>query len=156
MGLFDTWTERVFLPMIRPHVLAARAAADTGDLDSLLLADRSLEAPDSSAEAGRAWLETMAGARAPGCFRRFAAAAAEGSTPGHFHTVLAARAAVFSLGVLPMLQAALYAEWRAARPSPDSPDSPDDFFLRARSSISLPDAGSAPYVPVRSIRAAAR
>lgn len=156
MGLFDTWAARVFANVIRPHLLTARAAADSGDVEALLRADGELSAPESSALAGRAWLESMNGVRVPGCFRRFAAAAAEGSTPAHFHTVLAARSAVFSLGVLPMLQAALYSEWRTAVPGPDDPDSPEDFFSRARASLSLLTAASLSHAPLSSIRTASR
>lgn len=155
MGLFNAWAERVFLPVIAPHLLAVRAEAEAGNARAVVELDRALDAPESSSLAGRAWLENREGVRGHAVFRRLRRLAAAGETPAHFHTVLAVQAEEFHVAWLPMLQAALFAEWRAARPFGPSRGevSPEEFYVHTRSVMSRFPSLITPYVPAQPLAA---
>lgn len=136
---FDTWTRESFPACTAPHLLRVYDAAIAGGPRSIVAADReysrrnpaggSPDGPSSSRAGSACGLPVLT---------RFLAAVARGDTPGHFHTVLALRAASFQIGVIPMLQAAVYAEWAAGRlADPPSPGSVRDFLNDASAHFSL-------------------
>jgi hypothetical protein len=147
MGLFDAWAARVFVGKIAPHLLAVRAAAEANDLAAVYAADNALQSGEAPQTAGRAWLGRQRGARHMELLPQMAAAVGGGQTAGEFHTVLALQAHTFHVGHLPMLQAALYCEWRAARPDEKSVLSIEEFLRRTRSVMSQLPALVAAHVP---------
>ncbi|RYD35647.1 MAG: hypothetical protein EOP86_07905 [Verrucomicrobiaceae bacterium] len=156
MGLFDAWANRVFIGKIAPHLLAVRKAADAGDLNAIIAADNSLAGGENSTAAGRAWLGRQRGAKHANLLPNLAAALAAGQVAGEFHTVLALQASNFHVGHLPMLQAALYCEWRAARSDSGTPFSVEEFLRRTRSVMSQLPALVTAHVPTAPISAAGR
>lgn len=147
MGLFDAWANRVFLGKIAPHLLAVRAAADAGDVAAIQAADNALQSGEAPQTAGRAWLGRQRGARHLELLPQLATAVGAGQSAGEFHTVLALQAHTFHVGHLPMLQAALYCEWRAARPDEKSVLSIEEFLRRTRSVMSQLPALVTAHVP---------
>lgn len=150
MGLFDAWANRVFLGKIAPHLLAVRVAAEAGDVAAILAADSALNTGETGLTAGRAWLGRQRGAKHANILANLAAAVGTGQAVGEFHTVLALQSANFHVGHLPMLQAALYCEWRAARPDEKSTLSIEEFLRRTRSVMSQFPALIAAHVPATS------
>lgn len=147
MGLFDAWANRVFVAKIAPHLLVVRAAAEAGDIAAIYAADNALQSGEQAQTAGRAWLGRQRGARHQELLPQLAAAVGSGQAAGEFHTVLALQAHTFHVGHLPMLQAALYCEWRAARPDEKSVLSIEEFLRRTRSVMSQLPALTAAHVP---------
>jgi hypothetical protein len=156
MGLFDAWAARVFLGKIAPHLLAIRAAADAGDMAAIYAADNALQTGEPGLLAGRAWLGRQRGARQSELLPQLAAGLGSGHTAGEFHTVLALQAHTFHVGHLPMLQAALYCEWRAARPDEKSVLSIEEFLRRTRSVMSQLPALVTAHVPAPASSVASR
>lgn len=156
MGLFDAWANRVFISKIAPHLLAIRAAAEVGDVAAILAADNALQGGEATKSAGRTWLGRQRGARQLELLPQLAAAVGSGQAEGEFHTVLALQAHTFHVGHLPMLQAALYCEWRAARPDEKSVLSIEEFLRRTRSTICQLPALVSAHVPSPSNSVAAR
>ena len=156
MGLFDAWANRTFIGKIAPHLLAVRAAADAGDIAAIYVADNALQGGEPGLTAGRAWLGRQRGARHLELLPQLAAAVGCGQSAGEFHTVLALQAHTFHVGHLPMLQAALYCEWRAARPDEKSTLSIEEFLRRTRSVMSQLPALVIAHVPTPAIPVASR
>lgn len=156
MGLFDAWANRVFVAKIAPHLLAVRAAAEAGDVGAVFAADNALQSGEAGLEAGRAWLGRQRGARHMELLPQLAAAVGAGTSAGEFHTVLALQAHTFHVGHLPMLQAALYCEWRAARPDEKSVLSIEEFFRRTRSVMTQLPALVSAHVPTPASSAVSR
>jgi hypothetical protein len=156
MGLFDAWAGRVFLGKIAPHLLAVRAAAEAGDAAAIFAADNALQSGEAPQTAGRAWLGRQRGARHLELLPQLAAAVGAGQCAGEFHTVLALQAHTFHVGHLPMLQAALYCEWRAARPDEKSVLSIEEFLRRTRSVMSQLPALVTAHVPASTSSVASR
>lgn len=156
MGLFDAWATRVFMAKIAPHLLAVRAAAEAGDVAAVLAADNALGGGEHTTAAGRAWLGKQRGAKHLDVLPHVAAAVGAGQAPGEFHTVLALQAHTFHVAHLPMLQAALYCEWRAARPDEKSVLSIEEFLRRSRSIMSQFPALVTAHVPAPVISLANR
>jgi hypothetical protein len=156
MGLFDAWANRTFMSKIAPHLLAVRAAAETGDVAAIYAADNALQCGEATLTAGRTWLGRQRGARQMELLPQLAAAVGTGQAAGEFHTVLALQAHTFHVGHLPMLQAALYCEWRAARPDQNSVLSIEEFLRRTRSTMSQLPALVSSHVPTQSNSVAAR
>ena len=156
MGLFDPWAVRVFLGKIAPHLLAVRAAADITDVAAVIAADNALGGGEAGQAAGRTWLGRKRGAKHLEILPHLAVAVGEGRAAGEFHTVLALQAHTFHIAHLPMLQAALYCEWRAARADDKSPISIEEFLRRSRSILSQFPALVAAHVPPSSASVASR
>ncbi|MES2706832.1 MAG: hypothetical protein V4726_09545 [Verrucomicrobiota bacterium] len=156
MGLFDAWANRVFIGRIAPHLLTVRAAADAGDMAAVLAADNALAGGENGLTAGRAWLGRQRGAKHANLLPHLASALGAGKAAGEFHTVLALQSANFHVGHLPMLQAALYCEWRAARPDERSTLSVEEFLRRTRSIMSQLPALVSAHVLTPPIAAAGR
>ena len=156
MGLFDAWANRVFIAKIAPHLLAVRAAADVTDVAGVIAADNALGGGEVSQAAGRAWLGRKRGAKHLEILPHLAVAVGEGRAAGEFHTVLALQAHTFHVAHLPMLQAALYCEWRAARADDKSPISIEEFLRRSRSVLSHFPALVAAHVPASPVSVASR
>ena len=156
MGLFDAWANRVFVAKIAPHLLAVRAAADITDVAAVIAADNALGGGEASQTAGRTWLGRKRGAKHLEILPHLAVAVGEGRATGEFHTVLALQAHTFHVAHLPMLQAALYCEWRAARADDKSPISIEEFLRRSRSVLSQFPVLVAAHVPASSVSVAAR
>lgn len=156
MGLFEAWANRVFVAKIAPHLLAVRAAAEAGDVAAIFAADNALQSGEAPQQAGRTWLGRQRGARHQELLPQLAAAVASNQSAGEFHTVLALQAHTFHVGHLPMLQAALYCEWRAARPDEKSVLSIEEFLRRTRSVMSQLPALVTAHVPASSTSVAGR
>lgn len=154
MGLFDAWANRVFIGKIAPHLLAVRKAADAGDFAAVLAADNALASGEAGLTAGRSWLGRQRGAKHANLLPHLASALAAGQAAGEFHTILALQSSNFHVGHLPMLQAALYCEWRAARPDEKSVLSVEEFLRRTRSLMSQLPALVSAHVPTPPIAAA--
>ena len=150
MGLFDAWANRGFVGKIAPHLLAVRAAAEAGDVAAVLAADQALGGGEHSTAAGRAWLGKQRGGKHLDILPHLSAAVGAGQSAGEFHTVLALQAHTFHVAFLPMLQAALYCEWRAARPDERSVLSVEEFLRRSRPVMSQFAALIAAHVPAAS------
>ena len=155
-GLFDAWANRVFLGKIAPHLLAIRLAAEAGDVPAVIAADNALGGGEHTTAAGRAWLGKQRGAKHLEVLPHLATAVGAGQSAGEFHTVLALQAHTFHVAHLPMLQAALYCEWRAARPDEKSVLSIEEFLRRSRSVMSQFPALIASHVPATSNSLASR
>lgn len=156
MGLFEAWANRVFIGKIAPHLLTIRAAAEITDVAAVIAADNALGGGEASQNAGRAWLGRKRGAKHLEVLPHLAVAVGEGRAAGEFHTVLALQAHTFHVAHLPMLQAALYCEWRAARTDDNTPISIEEFFRRTRSVLSQFPALLAAHVPASSPAMASR
>lgn len=143
-GTVQAWAERVFLPVLAPHVIAVHGMAQRGDAGGIIAADAALRLPSASAAAGRELLAHRSGARHLPVSRRFAAAIAEGGAAGHFATVLALHAADFSVAVLPLLQCLLYCEWHAGQPADAKCGMGELFHLAVAAMSSLPALAASP------------
>lgn len=101
-----------FLEVRAPHALRVAEAGRRGAVEAVVGLDGQLADCAKSRRAGAAVLAARAGARHLPVLRRFGEAVREGKAPGHWVTVMALHAVEFSVGMLPLLQGLLYAEWR--------------------------------------------
>ena len=149
---FDAWVQSKFLPVQGTHAIAVHRMALNGDSEGIMAADRSLALPGVSSLACRELLSRREGVRHQPVIRRLMAAVADDRIPGHFITVLAATAAEFSLGEVPMLQCALYCEWRSSRRDGTSAGA-SDFLLDTASLLPLCHPGDDPMAERSRLRA---
>jgi len=113
---WDRWVDGVFLPVVRPALLAAQAAAAVQDLARLRAAEAVLDrelpgaARRHSLAAGRHLLLAYHPPRGARLLERLRDAAAEDPTAGHLATVFAVRGQVFHLPAVQVAGALLLAE----------------------------------------------
>lgn len=121
------WREKIWQPVLRPQLEAARAAAATGDLKALSACDRALERelPEKCREAsrrpGRALLADYTAPPAEKGWRRYAKLASDDQTPGHLAIAVAVRAAAFHLAPAATLSGYLFLEAQGGLPDGDFP-----------------------------------
>ncbi len=121
---FQKWGRGEFIGRQAPHLLACAGLARSGDSAALIKADAALLDAGRSIAAGRALLAARCGARHLPTLKALGTAVADGKAQGHMMTVLGICAAEFSIAALPLLQAAVFMEWRAALPAV-----PESFFM---------------------------
>jgi hypothetical protein len=137
-GDFPAWAAGDFCARIVPHALQARELVLRGESALLVRMDAALLLPVASSLAGAALLARREGARHLPATRRFAAAVAGGTAPGHFATVIALQSAEFSVALLPLLQCLLYCEWCTAQQSHSSRALSNFFRLAGPELAALP------------------
>jgi hypothetical protein len=115
-----------FLEVRGPHALQVVEAGRRGAVETVAELDGRLPPCVRSCRAGAAVLAARTGARHLPVLRRYGEAVREGRAPGHWVSVMALHAVEFSVGMLPLLQCLLYAEWRQS----DCGDGGVESFLR--------------------------
>lgn len=114
------WRDAVFLPVLVPAADAAWLAAKQGCRE-MLAADAALDAKlagplaKRSRAAGRLAASSLHAPTGELGLAKFLAAINDGSSPGHFTTVFAARASIFHFPKHIVLPALVFIEMRAAR-----------------------------------------
>jgi UreF-like urease accessory protein len=118
------WTRSSFQPFILPHLLEVQDLSSRQFVREILGLDRafssllSKESEEKSLEAGRQLL-SMKSLRADRTLDRIQRAVAAGNAPGHFATLFAVRAAVFSIAPRTTVSAYLLQELVCEIPDPD-------------------------------------
>ena len=118
------WTRSSFQPFILPHLLEVQDLSSRQFVREILGLDRafsgllSKESEEKSLEAGRQLL-SMKSLKADRTLDRIQRAVAAGSAPGHFATLFAVRAAVFSIAPRTTVSAYLLQELVCEIPDPD-------------------------------------
>jgi hypothetical protein len=118
------WTRSSFQPFILPHLVQVQALSTRQFVREILGLDRafsgllSKEIEEKSLEAGRHLLLTKS-LKADRTLERIERAVAEGNAPGHFATLFAVRAAVFSIAPRTAVLAYLLQELVCEIPDPD-------------------------------------
>ena len=118
------WTRSSFQPFILPHLLEVQDLSSRQFVREILGLDRafssllSKESEEKSLEAGRQLL-SMKSLKADRTLDRIQRAVAAGNAPGHFATLFAVRAAVFSIAPRTTVSAYLLQELVCEIPDPD-------------------------------------
>jgi hypothetical protein len=118
------WTRSSFQPFILPHLVQVQALSSRQFVREILGLDRafsgllSRETEEKSVEAGRQLL-LMKSLKADRTLDRIQRAVAAGNAPGHFATLFAVRAAVFSIAPRTTVSAYLLQELVCEIPDPD-------------------------------------
>ena len=117
------WTRSSFQPFILPHLVRVQALSSRQFVREILGLDRafsgllSKETEEKSVEAGRQLL-LMKSLKADRTLDRIQRAVAAGNAPGHFATLFAVRAAVFSIAPRTTVSAYLLQELVCEIPDP--------------------------------------
>jgi len=117
----STWCDITFLPVIVPAIQAAHAAASQQGARELRAVDRLLDASLSadsafrSRDAGHIAVSDFHAPKSERTLSRYLEAVGKGESPGHFATILAARAAVFHIPAGTALAAYAFIEMRCLR-----------------------------------------
>jgi len=118
------WTRSSFQPFILPHLLEVQDLSSRQFVREILGLDRafssllSKESEEKSLEAGRQML-SMKSLKTDRTLDRIQRAVAAGNAPGHFATLFAVRAAVFSIAPRTTVSAYLLQELVCEIPDPD-------------------------------------
>jgi len=118
------WTRSSFQPFILPHLLEVQDLSSRQFVREILGLDRafssllSKESEEKSLEAGRQLL-SMKSLKTDRTLDRIQRAVAAGNAPGHFATLFAVRAAVFSIAPRTTVSAYLLQELVCEIPDPD-------------------------------------
>jgi len=116
------WLAGPFREILTPHIHLCHHAASQLCIEELIAADHALAsrlppaASKASTLAAGPLLDAHHGASALQGFHRLVSAARRGNTPGHFSTLIAARAAWFYLPPHAPLLACAYVEWPGRQP----------------------------------------
>jgi len=118
------WTRSSFQPLILPHLVQVQALSSRQFVREILGLDRAFsgllpkDTEEKSVEAGRQLLLTKS-LKADRTLDRIQRAVAAGNAPGHFATLFAVRAAVFSIAPRTAVSAYLLQELVCEIPDPD-------------------------------------